>query len=107
MNRRALIPMAGAVASIAALTACSPKDIYFHTVGSPTGQMGVQVEARQGPDDGGGSLIAAQVVCEGETFVRTGAPADVNNGPNVGPTSAFPGENHYASIVWCPPAPPG
>lgn len=69
--------------------------------------MGVQVEARQGADDGYGSLFAAQVVCEGEGFVRTGAPVNVDNPPNVGSTSAFPGEAHYAAIVWCPPPQPG
>jgi hypothetical protein len=71
----------------------------MHTVGN--GQ-GYQVEAKQGPDDGGGALFAAAVTCSGESFWRQAPWVNVEGPANIGSTSALAG-NHWASVIWCPP----
>lgn len=84
-------------------TACSPSDVVHLIVGTQATGQGYQIEAKKGAVDGGGPLFASQVVCEGENFWRPAASwTNVDNAPNAGPTRVIP-ENHWFSIVWCPP----
>ena len=76
---RVIRKFAAAAVGLFALTACSPADLVAWQ--SKTGTTTtVTVKAKAGPDRGDSGNFAAQVVCEGEPFWRTGNAVSVNNG---------------------------